>query len=287
MYSKNFVRNDCFWLFSSVVGIAVLYLGLIWKTTENINLLTTDCLFWGAILWLLWQKKDKFKFDSSPVSSFIGLLLLGLVLAKSITLFQFESIFLSFLPILSAIALALIASGFRGLSQYLQELFLVWFIFFPAGTVGYFIETTFRITVINAKIATYLLYYLGFNTLSNGNEVILQLSQLGEFKAIVNYSCTGLPMIILLLKLGLLLISCVNFTKQKQLLIIEFSLFLGFLLGIVRVCLLTLLIPNQQQFYFWHGMEGTQIFSTLSIVIFSGFCYQLLSATHEQKKSMA
>jgi cyanoexosortase A len=281
MYIKKLVNHDRLWLFSSLIGLAVLYLGLVWRTTADIDRLTTDCFFWGIILWLLWQKKSKLEYYSDPISSFIGFLLLGLVLFKTLTLFEFESIFLFFFPFISAIALALIASGFKGLGQYIKELFFAWFLFFPTGTIGYIIDGIFHITVVNAKIATYLLYYFGFDTKSHGNEVILNLSELGNFKAVVGLSCTGVPMILLIFKLSLILICCASLTKYQQKALPVYSIIFGFLLGVIRVCILTLSIPNRAQFDYWHGTQGSQIFSTLAIVIFSAFCYGILEKNQQ------
>ncbi len=273
---KISTQNNRLWLFYTLISLAVLYLGLVWKITTNLDSLTTEAFFWGAILLLLWNKKDSLKYDSDPISSFVGLFLLALVLAKTITLLNFESTLLPLFPLISAIALALIASGFKGLNQYIREIFFAWFLFFPTGVIGRFIDGVIHITIMNAKVATYLLYYLGFNVASEGNEVLLYLPESGNFKAIVDYPCAGVPMILLILKLGLLFISFVSLRKKQQILIPTFALILGFMLGVIRVCILTLLIPNHAQFDYWHGMEGSQIFSTLAIVIFSGFCYWIL-----------
>ena len=276
MYVKNLVKNDRLWLFSSLIGISLLYLSSIAKTTGDIERLSTEALFWGGIIWFLWRKKERLNFDSDPVSSFIGFLLLGLVVFKTITLYSFESTLIPLFPVLMATALALIASGFRGSSQYVRELFFIWFLFFPTGVIGNFLDRIVHITVLNAKIASYFLYYLGFHVANSGNEVILFLPELGKFKAIVDYPCAGVPMILLIFKLSLLLISCVSLTRKQQILIPAFSLIFGFLLGVIRVCILTLSIPNQAQFNYWHGAQGSQIFSTLAVIVFSGFCYWLL-----------
>ncbi len=276
MYRKNFVGNDRFWIFSSLVGVALLYLNLVWKATENIDQLTTNSLFAGAIIWLLWRKRNDLEYDSDPVSSFIGLLLLGSILSKTMTLFWFESTLLFSLPLSVAIALALIASGVRGFGQYLQELFFAWFLFFPTGAIGNFIDSIVHITILNAKFATYFLYYLGFNVATQGNQVMISLPQSGAFKAIVDYPCAGVPMILLILKLALIFVAFVPLPKYLQLLIPTFSIILGFFLGVIRVCLLTLFIPEPAQFAYWHGAQGSQIFSTLAIAIFSAFCYLIL-----------
>lgn len=275
------IKDDRSLLFLILISIAIFYLILIWKTTANLDRLTTDALFWGAILWLLWQKKERLKYNSDPISSFLGLFLLGIVLDKSINLFSFESPLLSLLPIAGAIALALIASGIKGIHQYYRELFFIWFLFFPIGVLGQFIDRVIPVTILNAKVATYLLYYLGFKTISYGNQVIIDLGAMGNFKAVVDYPCAGLPMILLILKLSLILISCVYFKKKQQIIIPFFSIVLGFLLGVVRVCILTLLIPHRLAFEYWHGDMGAQIFSTLAIAIFTGFCYCMMQKNQQ------
>ena len=82
---KNHLKSEGLWLFSSVIGIACLYLNLIWKTTANIDLLTTNSFYWGAIIWLLWRRKDQLRYYNEPIASFIGLLLVGLILSKTFT----------------------------------------------------------------------------------------------------------------------------------------------------------------------------------------------------------
>ena len=278
LYIKDIIKGDRLILFSALFGVAVLYLGLVWKVTGDIDQFTTDSIYWGAILWLLWKKENSLQYYGNLISSFVGWLLLGLVIVKAINLFEFESIFISFLPVLTLFPLLLIASGFKGLILHIKELFFALFLFFPTGAIGFFLDNHFKITIINAKIATYFLYYLGFETVSSGNEVILNLPEVGTFKAIVGLPCAGIPMILLVLKLALLLISCIDTSKKENILLPAFSFSLGFLLGVVRVCLLTLLIPYRTQFDYWHGVQGSQIFSTLAITIFSGFCYWILQS---------
>ena len=275
------INDERLWLFSILISLAILYLGLVWKTTRNLDTFTTDSLFWVTILWLLWNKKDNLKYKTDATSNFLGLCLLGLTISKTIALLSFEAALLPLFPIVITISLALIASGFKGLNQYMREFFFAWFLFFPTGVIGHFIDKIIYITIMNAKVATYILYYLGFNVSSNGNEVLLNLPELGSFKAIVDYPCAGVPMILLILKLALLFISCVNLNKDQKILIPAFSILLGFLLGVIRVCILTLLISDRTQFDYWHGSQGSQIFSTLAIVIFSGFCYWIVQKNQQ------
>ena len=276
MYGNNYVKDDRLWLLYSLGGIAILYLTLSWKTTGDLDAVTTDCFYWSAIILLLWRKRSQLQYRSESIASCLGLFLFGLILAKILNLFWFEFTLLPLFPLGMAIALGLIASGFKGLAQYKQELFFIWFLFFPEGVIGHLIDNTIHITVLNAKLATYFLYYIGFEVASQGNQVLLTLPELGRFKAIVDYPCAGIPMMLLMLKFSLLLIALAPLSKQEKRLIPLMAIALGFFLGVVRVAILTLLIPNSDQFTYWHGAQGSQIFSTLAIIIFAGFCYWIL-----------
>ncbi len=273
---KLWHKSDRFWLFSSLVCSAILYLNLSWKTTVDIDRLTTESLFWIAILWLLWRRRDKLNFKSSLFSTCFGSVLIFLVLTKSFSLFWFESTLIPLIPIFISFGLALIASGFKGLRQYWRELFFSWFLFFPEGVIGTLIDKVIHITVINAKLASFLLHYVGFNVDSYSNHVVLYLPELGKFTALVDYPCAGVPMIVLMLRISLLLIAFFPLPKKERILVPLVSLGIGFGLGVIRVCILTLLLPNESRFDYWHGTEGSQIFSTLAIVIFYFFCHSVL-----------
>jgi cyanoexosortase A len=274
--TKLFKFDERVWLFASSVSLAIVYLNLIWKTTADMDRLTTESLFLVAILWLLWRKREQLIYNSNLFSSFLGFSLLGIILTKTISLFWFESTLLPLIPLFSGLALALIASDFKGLSQYGKELFFAWFLFFPTGVIGNFIDKLVHITILNAKLATYFLYYIGFNVANQSNQVLLSLPELGEFKAVVDYPCAGVPMILLMLKLALLLICFFPLSKAQRILVPIVAIAIGFILGVIRVCILTLMIPEPAKFDYWHGSSGAQIFSTLAIVIFAGFCYWIV-----------
>ena len=274
---KEIARKNGFWLFIILFLLGVFYLNLVWKTLGDLDSLATNILFYGAIIGLIWQRKERIRIKSNVFSSFIGLGLLVIIMIKTIYLFSFEHRLLSLVPFCTSLSLALIASGFRGLGQYSRELFFAWFLFFPEGVIGNFIDSVIRVTVLNAKFATYFLYYLGFQVANVGNEVVLSLPNLGDYKAIVDYPCAGMPMILLMLKLSLLLVSFFPLRRFQCFAIPIVSIAIGFFLGVVRVCLLTLVIPETTTFNYWHGAEGSQIFSTLAIMIFSGFAYWILN----------
>jgi cyanoexosortase A len=274
---KRSLKSDQFWLCASLISFAVFYLTLTWKTTENIDSVITSSLFWGVIFVLLWRRRDRLNFRSDLFSTTFGLSLLAIVLVKSVSLFWFESsLFLPFAPFFGFLGLVAIASGFKGLKQYWLELLLVGLLFFPSDRFGWLFNKYFHIQMLTAKFASYLLYYLGFNTTSQNQDVLLNLSTGKHFVASVNYSCTGVSMIMLMLKLALLLESLLAMKRLQRFLFPIAAVAIGFVLGSIRVSIMTVLLPEPDKFNYWHGTEGAQIFSTLAILLFSGFCYLVL-----------
>lgn len=278
--TPHFIKNrpsNKFWLLTSLFLLGIFYLNLIWRGTNDLDKLTTNSLFFGAIFFLIWRRKESIKIHSDLFSSFIGLSLLVIVIIKAISLSHLELNLLPLFPFFAGICLALIASTFQGLGQYIQELFLAGFLFLPEDVIGFRVNNLVKVADITAYFSSYFLYYLGFDVTNQENEIMLSLPNVGEYQAIVNYSCTGIPMILLMLKLSLLLISFFSLKKSQYFSIPIVSIAIGFLLGVVRVCLMTLAIPEPAIFNYWHGAEGSQIFSTLAIVIFSGWAYWILN----------
>lgn len=87
------LQSSRFCLFGIVIGLTALHLLLTWRMADDIDRLIIDMLFWGGLLCFLWRKRNILNLESDIFSSFIGFLLIALVLLKSITLFGFESFF--------------------------------------------------------------------------------------------------------------------------------------------------------------------------------------------------
>lgn len=259
--------------FLCLINIGLFYLIISWQVTGNLDRVITDSLFYIAIIYLFGKRQSKLWFRSDITASFIGIAWITIVVIKSLTLLSFEDYFIFLIPVSSILGLSLITSGFSGIWQNRRELFLAGVIFFPTEVIGIVLEKSISVTILNAKVASYLLYYVGFNITNTGNKISLVLPEIGNFQAIVNYSCSGMPMIILLLKLALALIFLFSFGKKQSVLILILSIITGFILGVIRVCILVLLIPQKTNFDYWHGNDGSQIFSTLAIMLFCGFSY--------------
>lgn len=272
------------WAAIAIVSLGIFYFSLLWKSTGgDVDRLVTDFVFYAAICGLLWRRKDSMQLRSDPISSLFGLALLSLLVVKASTLFAFEARFIPLLPFFFALAITLVSCGVKGIISFRTELFFAWFLFFPTEVLGRLVDSLLKITVVNAKFATYLLYYVGFDVANKGNEVILSLPNMGQYRAIVNYPCAGVPMIALMLQVSLLMISYVALPKNLKLIVPMTSVAIGFFLGVIRVGILTVLIPEPASFDYWHGSAGNQIFSTMGIAIFAGFAYWILEVVNSPK----
>lgn len=256
-----------------LINIGLFYLIIAWRVTGNLDRVITDSLFYIVIVYLFRKRQSKIGFRRDLTASFIGIVWITIVVIKSLTLLSFEDYLVCLIPVSSILGLSLLTSGFSGIWQYRRELFLAGVAFFPAEVIGMVLEKSISVTTLNAKVASYILYYIGFNISNTGNQISLSLPEMGNFQAIVNYSCSGMPMIILLLKMALALIFLFPFSNQQSILILILSVITGFILGVIRVCILVLLIPQTTNFNYWHGHNGSQIFSTLAIMLFCGFSY--------------
>lgn len=265
------LQNSKFCLFGIAVGLSALHLGLTWRLSSDTDLLVLGVLFWGAILWLLWQKQDNIKLESDIFSSFFGTILIALVLVKSISLFWVESSFLRILPIMATLGLGLLASGLKGIKQYWRELIIVLLLSLPESSFLQLIEDIFNVTTLTAKLAVLMLWYLGFEVSRQGADIILSAGSVS-----VAPFCTGVSNALLLLKLSVLFILMFSTNWLKKISVLIGAVCIAFITSGVRVSIMAVVVSNQEAFKYWHGSPGNQIFATASILIYGLFCRFLL-----------
>ncbi len=275
------LQNSKFCLFGIAVGLSALHLLLTWRVIGDIDRMIVSVIFWGAILCLLWRKQDNLDLESGIFSSFFGLLLMVLVLVKSISLFWFESSFLKLAPLLLASGLGLLASGFKGLKQYWRELTFVLLLCLPENLLSQIIEEIFKVTTLTATFATFVLWYLGFEVSRQGVNIIFP-----HDTVLVAAPCTGISTALLLLKLAIVFILMFPINWSKKLLVAIAAVFIALLAGGMRVALMAAVVSNQQAFDYWHGPEGNQIFSTISILFFGLLCRILLQPNENESASL-
>ncbi|MBW4496394.1 MAG: cyanoexosortase A [Oscillatoria princeps RMCB-10] len=252
-----------------VLGIAAsliavqLYLADRFKMTE---LFGTSALAWGAVSFLLWEKRDTLNLKSGIFSKFFGGTLIALVLLKSLSLSAYHP-FLRVSPLISAVSLGLAVSGVKGLKQYWQELLILCFpALSPAPAI---LVKTIDLTTLTAKFSGMLLWYLGF-----------AVSRQGVYLSVANKSvevgtgCSGLSVIMQMVMLAILFLFMFPTNWKQKILVPGVAVLVGFAVNVVRVALMAYLIAYSTEgaFEYWHFGQGSIIFSMIAAAIFGLFC---------------
>ncbi len=254
-----------FWVLGLAAALIALHLTLAAKA-NNLELLSTSIVFWAAVASLIWDKWDKLSTQSSVFSSFFGASLITMMLLKSTSVSGYD-LFLRLSPFISALGLALLVSGAKGLKQYWQELLLLAFIIIPPGLVLRF----FDVTTLTAKFSTFLLWCLGFDVSRQGLFITLPTGRVA-----VGFGCSGANGMLQLLGLALLFLFMFPETNRKHKIFIPFlAVLIAFFTNGVRVAILALLVAGShlQAFNYWHTGSGSQLFPLIGVFIFGIFCW--------------
>jgi cyanoexosortase A len=260
------LQQPKFWLFSLLSGLYTIYLTLVWRA-ENVSHMGISILFGMVVFLCLQEKQYQLKLGSTLWASLIGTFLILGVLGYGVT--QPEGALLRLFPFVSGLGVGLLASGFRGLKQYSQELT----VFFFWGVPSVIASRWFDISPITAGFSRLLLFYTGFNV--SGENLIVRLPN-GSIK--VAYDCSGIDQMNYLLGLSVL---CLILFPLKgwfnKILVLLVGLTLGFLINVIRVTMMVLLIvSNRETFNLWHTGQGSYLFASLEVLLLGIFYFWLL-----------
>jgi cyanoexosortase A len=264
------------WLLGIGAGLIAIHLTLTWKS-DNSSLLGMSFLFWAAISSQIWEKRHSLNLESGIFSSFLGLLLIGLILLKSASLTSF-GVFLYITPFIIAVSLALLASGFKGLTQYKGELIALFCLVAPKVIPSFL---TNSISSLTAKFAAFLLWYTGSSVVLSGNIIYLPTGSVEVFSG-----CSGVEQIFQMLGLAILFLLMFPQNQKQKILVPIVAIFLGFIINSLRVSLMAILVAKQQQeaFKYWHDGDGSLVFSTIAVLLFGVFCWFLMERSLTNKK---
>ena len=259
------LKPSSFLLLGIAAGLIAIHLNITWKS-DNSNFWGISVLFWVAVCSLVWKKRDTLSLETGVVSSFLGTLLIALVLLKS-TSYSDNLPYVS--PLISAVGLGLVASGFKGLKQYWQELLVLFFLGVPHITLYSLID----ISPLTAKFAAFVLWYLGFDVSLKGLNITLPGGGVEVYSA-----CSGMESILHLWGLAVLFLVMFPINGRPKILLPVVAALLAFVVNGVRVVLMAVLAAsnNEEAFQYWHKGDGSLIFSMISVLIFGLFCLFLL-----------
>jgi cyanoexosortase A len=246
-------------------GLLTAFQFYIFSKLDNGRLSEIFIIFGSAIFYLIWEKRLQLFFLSSFWASFFGSIIIGLALIKSTFLTEYDP-FLRFIPLLFAIGLILIASGFKGSTQYLRELFLLCF-FVPSPTV---LTSVFDLSPFTAKLGAEILFYLNIPVHREGVFIYLQDGGVEVYSG-----CSGVESVLHLLGLSAILIVMFSMHWILKLALPIIAMSVAFFVNGFRVAVMAVLStsPQKDAFEYWHKGTGSLIFSLISVLIFGLIFY--------------
>lgn len=253
-----------FWLVALTVALAALHLTIL-DLSGQPNLMSLSLLMWLAIASLLWDKRRDLKLNSGVFSGVFGATLIALVLLRSISPAGYH---LYASPLMSAIGLALMASGIKGLRYYWKELFILTLLALYSQFSA--ILNAIDLPTLTAQFGNFALLLAGFPTYRDGVIIALPAGKVEVYGA-----CSGVESIIFMLYVACLFLLLIPLVRRQKLICLGVAVLLGFVTNGVRVALMAWLVAysNQEAFKYWHGEDGSLIFAIISVGIFGLFCW--------------
>ncbi|MGQ4646832.1 cyanoexosortase A [Lyngbya aestuarii] len=261
------IKGSQFLLLGIATGLITIHLSLT-ERIDGSSVSSIGLLFWLAAASLIWQKRNSLNLESDVFSSFLGILLIAVVLLRSSSP-QLTTHFLGAFPFLSGLGLALLASGFKGLRQYWQELLLLFFLGVPKAAIFPVID----ISVVTAKFAAVMMWYTGFDVFQQGVTVMLPGGGVN-----VQPFCSGLRGIFYLLGLSVLTLVMFPVSGVKKYFVPIIAMILAFVVNGVRVVIMAFFASTQNQkvLAYWHDGQGSLVFTLMAVMLFGLFYFFLL-----------
>ncbi|MGB0564437.1 MAG: cyanoexosortase A [Spirulinaceae cyanobacterium] len=281
-------KDDRYWLLGLTAGLVLFHLFLTDKTGD-MKSFSVSFIFWGAVLSMVWDKKEQLRLRSDRFSSLLGTTLIALACWKIVHISS-GGAFVQALPLVFGVSLALIASGYRGLGQYRPELLALGVLALPGekflsnilqslvhGVSGlYFAEWTSRFTVFGLSLV--------------GLPAELQESvYVHTSKAIVfvHEGCSGGGVIDFLLRLSFLMMIVFPIQRLGKALTPLMAIAIGFVTNGVRVMVMVFLVHqgNMSAFDYWHTGNGSQIFGAIGVILFGLACFPFIQPSSSEPQS--
>ncbi len=257
-------------LLGGATALMLLYLTLVARAGDTAHW-GMSLLFILAAGMLLWEKRQSLRFGAGSGSRLIGAVLISRVLWESCFLHADEyQTTLRLLPLIAALGVGLVASGFKGLNQYRQEFTILFFLGVPSILARFIAD----ISPITAAFSATLLWLTGFDVTTT-QEVYINLPG-GSIQ--VYEGCSGMESMTYLLGIGVVCVNLFPVARMRQILLIGLAVLIGFIVNGIRVAVMAVLAAAQQQaaFEYWHEGDGSLIFGVTAIAVFA-LVFNLLS----------
>lgn len=263
---KGFFKTP-YLLLAIAVMLTTIHLQLVWRSGHLGQFLEEAMVCWAAAWFMIWRRRGDLKLDSTPTASAIGLLCIAWILFRSLAVVEYDA-FMRFAPIVSAIGVAFLASGFS-LKPYWRELLALSLLTVPTTSL----ISQFDLSPLTAEFSGSLLWYSGFPVTQDG--VMLNMPT-GSVE--VYPGCSGVQLIWQHLSLGILFTLLFPLGRLRSLFVVIAGILIAFGVNSIRVALMAVLISqnNREAFEYWHTGDGSLVFSMISVAVFGVLCFVLL-----------
>jgi cyanoexosortase A len=235
-------------------------------------------LFWCAALLITWRSRNQLDFEGDLTSSLLGLGLISWLLFRGVISKDQLDVITRMYPIFSVMAIYLVASKASQLKQYWREILVVSLTGIPWEHISSLVLPMAKVSILDAQISRFMLWYVGFEVVQQDNLVILPQGAIQIAGACSSFGLLGLMW-------QCCLVICFYFAlkRNQQLLLWIYSSLIALGVNGVRLCLMAILVANNRTaaFDYWHGSAGGEIFTTAAILILAGVCW-LLIPNHQE-----
>lgn len=260
----RYLQKPTYWLLALGVALATLHLTILDRAGEP-NLMSLSILLWLAIGSLLWDKRHNLYLESDLVSTLVGFSLIMLILCRGLAPTGYH---LKISPFVSGFGLALMASGVKRLLDYWKELLILGLLVLYSPFSNFL--QAINLPLITAKASTFLLWLSGFKVYREGVFINLPTGKVEVYGA-----CSGIDSILLMLCIAVLFFLLIPIKPIQRIVCIGLAVFIGFMINAARVSLMAILVASSDMkaFDYWHGKDGSLIFSVIGVVLFGLFCW--------------
>ncbi|MGY6530131.1 MAG: archaeosortase/exosortase family protein [Cyanobacterium sp.] len=258
--------NQDFLSLSFLSFLITIQLLLYWRYISNFNSFLIDFLFFVALYYQIYSKQIEINAKSNLAEKIIGLSIILLLYFRAKHIFLMEaSVFWYFISILVFLGYILTVAGVRGLNQFRFQFFSIVIVVFFEKFFSLLESRSdiLSITVISAKFTSFVLWYLGFDSQTEGSLVYVNDGLIDIY-----LGCTAIPLFTVLLRLILIISLLFPLSVRKILLSVGVAGIISFILSIIRLIIMALVVNDPIPFEYWHGYEGGNIFTSIGVGIF-------------------
>ncbi len=261
---KAINRNGYVLLAIAAAMIAIHFTVLMRKSVDS-NIINLHFLLFFGIASLVWEERANIKLQSGFFATLLGTFLICIVLLRALTPIGYD---ITSSPLIVGLGLSLLISGIYSLKYFKKELILLSLTaFYPR--IGDFFNNI-GITKATAQASSFLLWLCGFSVHHNGLEIILPKARVEVLTA-----CAGLDSMMLIITITMFFYILVRTKLVDKIICMIIAILISFWLNSVRIAILAILANSgdKKGFDYWHGGDGSLIFSVISVGVFAIFCW--------------